>query len=762
MSGDARYQLYDSVRDAMSTLLDRGPRVIVLDDFHNAPPPLVGLFAYLVRSIVARDGGSLLVLAAVDTDRKAPDIAEFVDGTALALTPTRIQLGPLDEKGVNRIVAELLGHGTATDTLASLLHQETQGNPFFIAEFMRSLIRQGVIVERESGGYRLTVKASDLSKSTLSIPVGVRHMVRARLTPLDRQNREVIDALSVAGRETDLDVLLDVVSLGEEQALDAVDSLVDEGMLRERRAGEQALVDFVHRKVGDVAYLELEAGWRGTLHRRIAVALEMRHAGSPVIAEAIGEHYLRAGENGKAFRYLATSALRLWERALAQQAWDISERAMLISESAQEDLNETEHTRARLKLLRVRADVAYNRGAWVHAEQVLASLHNAAQKVGDAKVAADARLCRGVALRRIGRQEAGEEMIRWVVEDARSRGDRRAMIEGLRHLAVLAWEQGNLDETENLANEGLASASGSSELDESRAGILVALTAVQAERGQLAAATSGLAEAEAIFRRLRNKRSNCVTLCNLAELLLWQGEISEAHKKGTEAVELARDVQYRVGETAALRVRAMALMDAGDLTRAGEDLEQALVISEEQGLAEEVVATRFLCGRLALRLDDAAASVEHLRVGLGATADGDPESYQKLLQAMLARALLVNGQTEEATSILTDLAAQFEEIAVPRLTQIMGVMALAWRSLGEDEHALRLARESARIAGTRGFRLWSLTARMILADVGSGDEATQAHMEAVTLARDLCRALPHDLAVTFRTRRGISALLTEN
>jgi tetratricopeptide (TPR) repeat protein len=704
----------------------------------------------------------LLVIAAVDSDRKAPDIVDFINGTALSLHPKRIELSALSQPDLQQIVAELLGEGAATKRLSELLHAETEGNPFFVAEFLRSLLRQGLIVPRQGEGFRLTVKLSDLNKSTLSIPPGVRQMVRSRLSPLAPNAREVVDALSVAGRETDLDVLLDVVSLSEDQTLDAVDVLVEQGVLREHRAGEQALVDFVHRKVGEVAYLELDQIWRSSLHRRIAVALEMRHASSPVIAEAIGEHYLRAGENGKAFRYLATSAIRLWERALSTQAWDVSERAMLLSETARAELGETEHCRARMKLLRVRADVTYNRGAWVHAEQVLASLHTMADSLGEAKIAADARLSRGVALRRIGRTQAGEDMIRSVVVDARESGDRRAMIEGLRHLAVLAWEQGDLDQTERLATEGLASAASSTALEESRAGILIALTAVQAERGQLAAATSGLAEADAIFRRLRNKRSRCVVLCNLAELLLWQGEISQAHIKGSEAIELARDVQYRVGETAALRVRAMALLDAGDLTRAGSDLDKALLLSEEQGLSEEVVATRFLCGRLALRLDDAAASVAHLRVGLSATQDGDPETYRPLLQAMLARALGVNGKPAEAETILQDMSPVLDEIAVPRLTQVMGVMALGYRAIGDDASALRLARESARMAARRGFRVWALTAQMVLAEVGEGEEADLAQEDALTLAKELYRALPDELGEHFRTRRGIAALLAEH
>ncbi len=93
------------------------------------------------------------------------------------------------------------------------------------------------------------------------------------------------------------------------------------------------------------------------------------------------------------------------------------------------------------------------------------------------------------------------------------------------------------------------------------------------------------------------------------------------------------------------------------------------------------------------------------------------------------------------------------------------VAAHKWLNLaalrGNDEATLRLARESARIAGTRGFRLWSLTARMILTDVGQGDGAAQAPAAAKLLAQDICRALPENRASSFRTRRGIGALLAE-
>jgi len=173
------------------------------------------------------------------------------------------------------------------------------------------------------------------------------------------------------------------------------------------------------------------------------------------------------------------------------------------------------------------------------------------------------------------------------------------------------------------------------------------------------------------------------------------------------------------------------------------------------------VSTRFLCGRLALRMDDPGASVAHLKVGLEATESGDPESYALLLEAMLARALCVLGDHAQGKMLLEGIEEKLANLAIPRTTQVLVVLALAWKTLGESDRALDRAEKAVRMAGTRGFRLWSLYARMIVADVGQGEAAEVAHGESVTLARELCRSLPPELADHFRRRRGIGALLVE-
>ena len=399
--------------------------------------------------------------------------------------------------------------------------------------------------------------------------------------------REVVDTLSVAGRDTDLDVLLDVLGCSEEQALDALDLLVESGLITERRLSGQVLVDFSHRKVGDVAYRDLEPEWRASLHRRLAVALEMRAVDNPIVSEAVGEHYSRAGESGKAYRHLTSTALRLWQRSLTAEAWEMSERAVQLAESASGDLSEADFDRARLDVLRVRAYMSYNRGAWEQAEHIMASLQGVATKLGDKALAAEAALDRGVALKRLGRAEAGLQMIQAVVTGARAQGDRGVVMEGLRRLALYAWEDGDLDKCEHLASQGLVSGQGEA-FENSRAGLLIVLTAVQAERGELAQAIAGLSEAESIFMRLRNKRAHCIVLCNLSELHLSQGEVEQALNTAQEALNLGTDVDFHVGIAAALRVCAMARMDVGDVDGAGNALTRALTYAESEAGIDRV------------------------------------------------------------------------------------------------------------------------------------------------------------------------------
>jgi tetratricopeptide (TPR) repeat protein len=793
IAGDLRYQLYDAVRGALELLLRDGPQILAIDDLQHAPPALLGFLSYLVRTLIERDRCAVLLLVTVQAGGLPPGAQAFRDGHELDQPPTRITLGPLNLNDVELLVQDVLGEGVEARALAQRLHHELGGNPLLVAEHLRDLVqRQGVTGGLADGDEDTAMlplldeqETEVQAGADVSIPAGVRQVLGARLKALSAPDRDIISVLAANGREMDLDLLLDVVldegssgasldatrlptEIGDEAdhdaldgdedaALDRIEGLRDRGMLIERRVGLQTLVDFSHRRLGEVVYRELSDARRSLLHRRIGAAMEFREAQNPLAAEIIAEHFRLAGDAGGAYRHLARAARGLRRRTLMAEAWKLAEAARVLEFAARRELAAADFDQCRRDVLQVRGEALFNRGRWVEAHECMSALRGEALRDGDDHLAAAAGLRLGQCKRRMGRFDEGEEMVRHILTQARLDGDRRLIIDALRCLAGFAFEDSDLDRCERYATEGLVSATGP-KLAPERAEILIALSAVQASRGQLAAATDGLTEAEGLLRGLRNKRSTALVLGNLAEMLNWQGRFGEAIQRSTDGLERAAEVLFVSGEGFLHRVRGVAYFDAGDLNTAAAELETSLEACEQVGDVGEIVAVRYFLSRLCLRRGKAEQALEHLDVGLQSAETADAERYAPALRATLARALCVTGELDRAEQILTDLGAELADLHLPRRTQVQLNMAAAWAALGLSEEALPLAREAARVAGSRGFRTWALKARVLLSELADGDEAEHARSEAAALARDLLDALPAGLAGSFRRQPGFARL----
>lgn len=149
------------------------------------------------------------------------------------------------------------------------MHCETSGNPFFLGEVLRHLAETGALVERDG---RWT---SDLTPEEAGIPEGIREVVGRRLSRLGPDVEQVLRSAAVIGYEFDVDLLADVVGRDADSVLDALDTAiaaslaVEVGVTRYR---------FAHALVRESLRGELSASRRSRQHRKVAEALEVRHA----------------------------------------------------------------------------------------------------------------------------------------------------------------------------------------------------------------------------------------------------------------------------------------------------------------------------------------------------------------------------------------------------------------------------------------------------------------------------------------------------
>ncbi len=757
VQGDLRYRVFDGLRLALDRALERGPRLVAVDDLHLAPSAVFDLMAYVLRTLVAQ-GRPLLVLGSARNDLPEFSTERLRDAGLLGLAPTVFEPGPLGLGDLQDLLRSLLGDAPGTRALADRLHRETEGNPLFLSQFLQTLMQRGVIASGP-GGLALAIDTEEVRAGHLEIPAGIRSVLGTRLAAVPPAQRGLLEALAVNGRELDLDVLLDVLGNDEDQVLDWLDELMDARIVVEHRQGPLVSIDFTHGKFGDLIYRDLAPDRRIGLHRRLAAVHEERSGVSAAAAELIGEHYRRGGEAGKAYLHLAVAAQRFQERTLQVEAWKLSEQALAVEETARADLARNAFRRIRLDLLRTRADVVYGRGEWSVTRELLEEAVKLAERLNLTGEQARIQLELSRAHARLGNDAQVERLAARSLEVGRELGDRKLVAEVLQSMAAAAWNRGDLEACRSHTSEGLVLAQGS-ELEGPRAELLLGHTAVQASLGHLAEATEGLSEAEGILKKLGLKRSRVLALANLAELLVWQGNLAMALNSGRRAQILAREVLYRIGEGAAARITGVVSLELGLYEEARQRLHEALDIVGPLQIKSELVATRYAIGRYQLERGQVNMAERHLSIARGLAAQQDPEGYLPLIQATLAHVFTEAGDRFQAEQVLVQALKPRGGVPLPQQIQSLAVAARAYARLGDAQQACLVARQAANLAQARGLRLWALQALDVLArQAADAREAERARELAARMARELYMALPASLARPFRVRPHMAELL---
>jgi predicted ATPase/GAF domain-containing protein len=176
------------------------PLIVFLDDLHWADTATLDLLEILLL-----DPGHayLLVIGAY----RAP-LPSHIDTSKLRKAGAiihEIRLGPLDAKSVGELVATALGMDPLrVAPLAAIALEKTGGNPFFIHQFLKYLLAEGLLkLEPAAGGFRWDEKT--IREAPITDNVG--ELMAARLERLSPEARQAVLLASCIGHEFDLSAL---------------------------------------------------------------------------------------------------------------------------------------------------------------------------------------------------------------------------------------------------------------------------------------------------------------------------------------------------------------------------------------------------------------------------------------------------------------------------------------------------------------------------------------------------------------------------
>jgi len=315
-ANEERILFFSAVAEVLRALAGSRGLLLYLDDLHWADSSTLWLLTHLLRNL--KDDRVLILGCYRETelDRAHPLSKSLVDWNRERLT-TRTALKRFSAGETRAQLAALLGQEVSID-FSSIVHRETDGNPFFIEEVVKALIEQGMI-------FRGTGRWERADTAELRIPQSVKEAIGHRLNRVTPACNDVLRAAAVIGKTFTFAELAAADDHSEDELLDALDDAVNAQLLVP--AGGDAF-SFTHDKIREVLYEEMNVVRRRRLHRRIAEGLEtLRGNGSnggsggnrgdkPVAIEKLAYHYIEAGDHKRGLA-CAKEAGQLAERLSA-------------------------------------------------------------------------------------------------------------------------------------------------------------------------------------------------------------------------------------------------------------------------------------------------------------------------------------------------------------------------------------------------------------------------------------------------------------
>ncbi|WP_427338230.1 AAA family ATPase [Caloranaerobacter sp. DY30410] len=140
-----------------------------------------------------------------------------------------------------------------TEELKNRIYEETEGNTFFLVEFLNTVKEKGNI-------NFMTSKIQDI--------------LRSRLLDISDDGRKIINIISLFFDEASLDIIKEVSGKSEFEIIEIIEELKNKYIIKEIIQEDRISYKFTHQKLREFVYFEQPKAMRRLLHNKVGLILE--------------------------------------------------------------------------------------------------------------------------------------------------------------------------------------------------------------------------------------------------------------------------------------------------------------------------------------------------------------------------------------------------------------------------------------------------------------------------------------------------------
>lgn len=631
-------RLQTCIAQTLFALSQRRSVLLILEDLQWVDELSVHVLQYLLRSSQLA-ANRLCIVGTYRTEEVREDLKSLIH----QVQP--LHLRRLHAAEITSMIGEMLALDAPPAELSASLIDLSDGNPFFVAEFLHTAVEQGVLSRNKNCVWEV---GSIQPGEELRLSDSLRTLLIRRLQSFPLHSIQLLQACCVVGRETPANVSQAVSELTSEDWLKAVSDLVLRRILEES-TGES--LRFAHDKIREIGYEQIPELQRKDLHRKTAEILEKLPSSSEDSA-TLADHWTRAGFATQAARYHLAAARRGSSRFSLKEAKRHYRDYLTIADESdlQTSYIRTEFARE------VLCSLGSNRDAIEELKRVV----SVAESHRDSYLLALALLGIANAENQLGSFEESE---RSAIRAQKLLGDQHPaeMGEALRVQAINHWHHGNIEGARSLYEQVLQ-----------------------------------------IQRNINNRIEQAKTISNLATLCWSQGDHLQSRALFEEAIQLHRELGQRRAEGISLNNLAVTYHLDGPFENARMLHEQALDIHRKIGERRMEGVSLSNLGYVSYRSGDIQLAELHLREGLAIQREVGDRLSQAQTLCMLGHLVRVcKGSMDEASPIIheAETIARGIDARIDLAALLCEEGHLALSSAQDGRPALKEARKLALDAG---------------------------------------------------------------